>query len=292
MAIPAKCLREWLLDLRSDNTQHEFYLTDVVAAAVRAGTTVHAVLAGSDWEILGVNDKVQLALAEAAYRHERARELMLAGATLVDPARVDIRGHVRVGRDVSIDINALFEGEVSLGARVRVGPNCVIRESRIGADTEIHANSIIDNALVGEHCMIGPFARLRPSSVLEQHVHVGNFVEVKNTRIGANSKANHLSYLGDSDVGSGVNVGAGSVTCNYDGANKWPTVIEDGAFIGSGSMLVAPVRVGAHATIGAGSTISSDAPAGTLTVARAKQTTVEGWTRPVKKAAVLPKLKR
>jgi bifunctional UDP-N-acetylglucosamine pyrophosphorylase / glucosamine-1-phosphate N-acetyltransferase len=292
MAIPAKRLREWLLDLRSDNTQHEFYLTDVVAAAVRAGTTVHAILAGSDWEILGVNDKVQLAQGEGAYRHERARELMLAGATLVDPARVDIRGHVRVGRDVSIDINALFEGEVSLGARVRVGPNCIIRESRIGADTEIHANSIIDNAVIGEHCVIGPFARLRPGSALEQRVHVGNFVEVKNTRIGANSKANHLSYLGDSDVGSGVNVGAGSVTCNYDGANKWPTVIEDGAFIGSGSMLVAPVRVGAHATIGAGSTISSDAPAGKLTVTRAKQTTVEGWRRPAKKAAVLPKPKR
>jgi bifunctional UDP-N-acetylglucosamine pyrophosphorylase/glucosamine-1-phosphate N-acetyltransferase len=284
-AIPAQQLRAWLLELRSDNAQHEFYLTDVVASAVRAGTPIHAVPAGSEAEILGVNDRLQLAQVESAHRHERARELMLAGATLVDPARVDIRGHVRVGRDVSIDVNAVLLGEVSLGARVRIGPNCVIRDSEIGADTEIRANSIIEQARVGEHCVIGPFARLRPETVLDAHAHIGNFVEVKNSHIGEGSKANHLSYLGDSHIGAGVNVGAGTVTCNYDGANKSTTVIEDGAFIGSGSMLVAPVRIGADATIGAGSTITTDAPAGKLSLTRAQQATVEGWTRPDKREA-------
>jgi len=291
MAIPAAPLRAWLLELRSDNSQHEFYLTDVVAAAVAAGVPVHAVMAAHDSEIQGVNDRIQLAQAETAYRRERARELMLAGATLADPERVDIRGHVRVGRDVVIDVNAVLLGDVKLGAHVRVGPNCIIRDSEIGDGTEIHANSIIEEARVAGHCVIGPFARLRPGTVLEPKVHIGNFVEVKNSRIGEASKANHLSYLGDSEVGAGVNVGAGSVTCNYDGANKWPTVIEDGAFIGSGSMLVAPVRIGAHATIGAGSTLSADAPAGKLTLTRAKQTTVEGWTRPVKRVEALPTAK-
>jgi bifunctional UDP-N-acetylglucosamine pyrophosphorylase / glucosamine-1-phosphate N-acetyltransferase len=289
MAIPAERLRSWLLNLRSDNAQHEFYLTDVVAAAVSARVPVNAVMASSESEILGVNDRIQLAQAESAYRRERARELMLAGATLSDPERVDIRGHVRVGRDVSIDVNAVLLGEVTLGARVRIGPNCVIRDSQIGADTEVKANSIIEEARIAEHCLIGPFARLRPGAVLEPKVHVGNFVEVKNSRIGEASKANHLSYLGDSDVGSGVNVGAGTITCNYDGANKWQTVIEDGAFIGSGSMLVAPVRIGAQATVGAGSTVTEDAPAGKLTLTRAKQTTVEGWMRPAKRVGVQPK---
>ncbi len=291
MAIPAARLRAWLLGLRSDNVQHEFYLTDVVAAAVSAGAPVHAVMASHESEILGVNDRIQLAQAEAGYRRERTRELMLAGATLADPERVDIRGHVRVGRDVSIDVNAVLLGEVKLGARVRIGPNCIIRDSEIGAETQIHANTVIEQARIAEHCVIGPFARLRPGTVLESNVHVGNFVEVKNSRIGASAKANHLSYLGDSDVGSGVNIGAGSVTCNYDGANKWQTVIEDGAFIGSGSMLVAPVRIGAQATIGAGSTISADAPAGKLTLTRAKQTTVEAWTRPSKRVEALPTAK-
>lgn len=289
MAVAAARLRAWLLDLRSDNAQHEFYLTDVVAAAVGAGVPVNAVMASSESEILGVNDRLQLAQAETAYRRERARELMLAGATLVDPERVDVRGHVRVGRDVSIDVNAVLVGEVELGERVRIGPNCIIRDSQIGADTEVNANSIIEEARVAEHCVIGPFARLRPGTVLESKVHVGNFVEVKNSHVGASAKANHLSYLGDTDVGSGVNVGAGTITCNYDGANKWRTVIEDGAFIGSGSMLVAPVRIGAQATIGAGSTISADAPAGKLTLTRAKQTTVEGWMRPTKRVEALPK---
>jgi bifunctional UDP-N-acetylglucosamine pyrophosphorylase / glucosamine-1-phosphate N-acetyltransferase len=282
MTLPAKRLREWLLTLRNDNAQREYFLTDIVAAAVGAGCRVRAVLAGDSAETAGVNDKLQLAQAEAHYRRARSRELMLAGATLADPERVDVRGEVEVGPDVFIDVNAVLLGRVHLGARVKIGPNCTIRDSSIGADTEIHANCVIDGARVGENCRIGPFARLRPDTVLHRDVHIGNYVEVKNTEIGSDSKANHLSYLGDAQIGAGVNVGAGSVTCNYDGANKWPTVIEDGVFIGSGSMLVAPVRIGAHATVGAGSTIDSNAPEDALTLGRAKQTTIAGWRRPEK----------
>jgi bifunctional UDP-N-acetylglucosamine pyrophosphorylase/glucosamine-1-phosphate N-acetyltransferase len=282
MTMPARRLREWLLTLRNDNAQREYFLTDIVAAAVDAGCRVCAVLAADAAETAGVNDKIQLAQAEAHYRRARAQELMLAGATLADPQRIDVRGEVEVGRDVFIDVNAVLVGRVHLGARVKIGPNCTIRDSSIGADTEIHANCVIDSAVVGENCRIGPFARLRPETVLHRDVHIGNYVEVKNTEIGSHSKANHLTYLGDAKIGTGVNVGAGSVTCNYDGANKWPTVIEDGAFIGSGSMLVAPVRIGARATIGAGSTIDASAPQDALTLGRAKQTTIAGWRRPNK----------
>jgi bifunctional UDP-N-acetylglucosamine pyrophosphorylase/glucosamine-1-phosphate N-acetyltransferase len=282
MTAPARALRDWLDGLNNDNVQHEYYLTGVVAQAVDNGHRVTAIAAATETEILGVNDKLQLAQVEAGLRAERARELMLAGATLVDPLRIDIRGSVEIGRDVCIDVNAVLSGTVRLGARVKIGPNCVIRESSIGADTEIHANSIIDHAAVGAHCVIGPFARIRPDSVLSSRVHIGNFVEVKNSSLGTGAKANHLTYLGDAEIGSGVNVGAGTVTCNYDGAEKWPTIIEDGAFIGSGSMLVAPVRIGAAATIGAGSTITDNAPADALTLTRARQTTAPGWTRPAK----------
>jgi bifunctional UDP-N-acetylglucosamine pyrophosphorylase/glucosamine-1-phosphate N-acetyltransferase len=268
--------------LRNDNAQGEYFLTDVVAAAVAAGCRVCPVRAADAAETIGVNDKIQLAQAEASYRRARASELMLAGATLADPARIDVRGDVEVGRDVFIDVNAVLVGKVHLGARVNIGPNCLIRDSHIGADTEIRANSVIDGAVVGENCRIGPFARLRPETVLHRDVHVGNYVEVKNSEIGEQSKANHLSYLGDATIGRGVNVGAGSITCNYDGINKWPTIIGDGAFIGSGSMLVAPVRIGAEATIGAGSTIDTNAPEGALTLGRAKQTTVAAWRRPSK----------
>jgi bifunctional UDP-N-acetylglucosamine pyrophosphorylase / glucosamine-1-phosphate N-acetyltransferase len=282
MTIPAKRLREWLLKLRNDNAQGEYFLTDVVAAAVAAGSRVCSVLAADAAETMGVNDKIQLAQAEASYRRARAQDLMLAGATLADPARIDVRGDVEVGRDVFIDVNAVLVGKVHLGARVNIGPNCLIRDSHIGADTEIRANSVIEGAVVGENCRIGPFARLRPETVLHRDVHIGNYVEVKNSEIGEQSKANHLSYLGDAKLGRGVNVGAGSVTCNYDGTNKWPTIIEDGAFIGSGSMLVAPVRIGAEATIGAGSTIDANASEGALTLGRAKQTTRAAWRRPGK----------
>ncbi|MGO9513288.1 MAG: bifunctional UDP-N-acetylglucosamine diphosphorylase/glucosamine-1-phosphate N-acetyltransferase GlmU [Steroidobacteraceae bacterium] len=282
MAAPAGRLREWLLGLGTNNVQREYYLTDVVAAAVQAGDRVEAVPAASAAEVMGVNDRIQLAQVEACYRRRRAEELMLAGATLADPARIDIRGDVEVERDVFIDVNAVLEGKVHLSARVTIGPNCTIRNSRIGADTEVRANCVIDNALVAEHCRIGPFARLRPKTVLHRGVHIGNFVEVKDSEIGAATKANHLSYVGDARVGSDVNIGAGTITCNYDGANKWPTAIDDGAFIGSGSMLVAPVRIGAGATIGAGSTITATAPDAQLTLTRPPQVTVAGWVRPRK----------
>jgi len=282
LAAPAGRLREWLLGLGRNNSSREYYLTDVVAGAAEAGDRVEAVRSAQVAEVMGVNDKIQLAQVEALYRRERAEELMLAGATLADPARIDIRGDVEVGRDVFIDVNVILVGQVQLGAGVKIGPNCLISHAQIGAGTEIFANSMIDRAVVGENCRIGPFARVRPDTVLHRDVHVGNFVEVKSSEIGAGSKANHLSYVGDARVGSGVNIGAGSVTCNYDGQNKWPTVIEDRAFIGSGSMLVAPVRSGAGATIGAGSTVTQSAPDGELTLTRARQSTIAGWQRPAK----------
>ncbi|MFI4890539.1 MAG: bifunctional UDP-N-acetylglucosamine diphosphorylase/glucosamine-1-phosphate N-acetyltransferase GlmU [Steroidobacterales bacterium] len=282
IAVRAADLRGWLLDLRNDNAQREYYLTDIVALAVGGGGTVRAVRVEDPAEILGVNDRIQLAAVEGHFRRARARALMLAGVTLADPSRTDIRGEVSVGRDVYIDVGAVLVGRVELGDRVRIGPYCVIRESSLGAGTEVHANSVIDSASVGENCRIGPFARLRPGTTLDHDVHIGNFVEVKNTTIGPGTRANHLTYLGDSTVGSGVNVGAGTITCNYDGANKWPTVIGDGAFIGSGSMLVAPVVVGSNATIGAGSTVTQSTPDGKLTLTRATQTTVETWARPGK----------
>jgi bifunctional UDP-N-acetylglucosamine pyrophosphorylase/glucosamine-1-phosphate N-acetyltransferase len=282
MAAAAGPLREWLLGLGRDNTQREYFLTDVVAGAVQANTRVDAIPAANPTEVMGVNDKIQLAQVEMAIRRERAEELMLAGATLADPARIDIRGDVQVGRDVFIDVNAVLIGKVHLAAGVKVGPNCVIADSKIGEGTEIFANSVIDHAIVAQHCRIGPFARLRPGTVMHREVHIGNFVEVKNTEIGAGSKANHLTYLGDSRVGKGVNVGAGSITVNYDGANKWPTLIEDNASIGSGSMLVAPVRIGEGATIGAGSTITASTPDNKLTLERSKQVTIDVWTRRAK----------
>jgi bifunctional UDP-N-acetylglucosamine pyrophosphorylase/glucosamine-1-phosphate N-acetyltransferase len=268
----------------------------VVAAAVREARAVTAVPAAAA-EIFGINDKRELAEAEALYRRARAHELLRAGVTLADPARIDVRGTLLVGRDVTIDVNCVFEGTVHLGDGVKIGPNCVIREAEVGAGSEIHAMSLLDGARVGARCVVGPFARLRPDSALGDGSHVGNFVELKNSRLGANSKANHLSYLGDAEVGAGVNVGAGTITCNYDGANKWPTVIGDDAFIGSGSMLVAPVEIGSRATIGAGSTITADAPADTLTLARTTQTTIPTWSRPAKldaeaKAAKLAAVKR
>jgi len=282
MAAPAARLRSWLSSLRNDNAQREYYLTDVVAAAVAEGCSVDAVVAASEGEVLGVNDKLQLAEAEAIYRRDRARELMTAGATLADPARIDVRGQVTVGRDVFIDVNAVFLGTVTLADRVTIGPNCVLRDVAIGPGTVVHGHCFLEAATIGADCSIGPFARMRPHATLHDNVHVGNFVEIKNSELGERTKANHLSYVGDTRIGKDVNVGAGTITCNYDGVNKWPTTIEDGAFIGSGSMLVAPVRVGAKATIGAGSTIVGNAPDDKLTLTRARQTTVEGWTRPTK----------
>ena len=282
VTLPAARLTKWLGRLNNRNSQREYYLTDVIGLAARDRMAVQPLLAADEQEVQGVNDRIQLAAAEGAWRARQARKLMLGGATLVDPARVDVRGTVSVGQDVVIDVNVVFEGQVTLGDGVKIGPNCLIRNALIEAGTEVFANCVIDRALIGPECRIGPFARVRPESVLAENVHVGNFVEVKKTRIGAGSKANHLTYLGDATIGAGVNVGAGTVTCNYDGVNKWPTTIGDDAFIGSGSMLVAPVQIGAGATIGAGSTITSNAPAGELTLGRARQLSIPGWKRPTK----------
>jgi len=282
LACPVKQLRPWLAALKADNAQREYYLTDIVASAVADGVTVHAVTADSPEEVMGINDKVQLAQAEAVYRSRTATALMQAGVTLADPARVDVRGTLSCGKDVFIDVNAVFAGSVELGDNVSIGPNCVISNSYVGSGTTINANCVLEDAQVGENCDIGPFARLRPGAEIHETARVGNFVEIKKTVLGKGSKANHLTYLGDAKIGENVNVGCGTITCNYDGANKHLTVIGDNAFIGSGVELVAPVTIGAGATIGAGSTISKEAPPGELTVARAKQTTVSGWKRPAK----------
>ena len=283
MAVPAKLLRKWLGKLGNANAQGEYYLTDIIAMAVKDKVKVTPLIAPTVAEVLGVNDKAQLAELEAMHRAERARELMVAGATIIDPSRIDIRGDVSVGRDVFLDANVLLEGKVTLGDRVRVGPNVVLRDVAIGSDCVIHPNSVLEQSVLGTGCIIGPYARVRPGSKLGANVHIGNFVELKKTEIDDGSKANHLTYLGDAVIGKGVNVGAGTITCNYDGVNKSTTTIEDGAFIGSGNMLVAPVRIGKDATTGAGSTITKDAPDGQLTLTRAKQMTLDGWKRPEKK---------
>ena len=283
MAVPAKLLRKWLGKLKNANAQGEYYLTDVIAMAVKDKVKVTPLIAPTLAEVLGVNDKVQLAELEGMHRAERARELMVGGATLVDPARIDVRGEVTLGRDVYIEPNVIIEGKVTLGDRVRVGSNVVLRDVSIGADSIIHPNSVLESSELGTGCLIGPYARLRPGTRLGANVHIGNFVELKKTVVADGSKANHLTYLGDAIIGKGVNVGAGTITCNYDGVNKSTTTIEDGAFIGSGNMLVAPLRIGKDATTGAGSTITKDAPDGELTLSRGRQLTLEGWKRPVKK---------
>lgn len=284
IAAHAGALRRWLDGLRNDNAQGEYYLTDVFAAAAHEYAAAEIVLVDDPMETEGANDPWQLAQLERAFQLRQVRALCLQGARVADPARIDIRGTVTVGRDVEIDANVVFEGDVVLGDGVRIGPFCRIRDARIGAGTAIAAHCDIDGAVCEGAAHIGPYARLRPGTVLADGVHVGNFVETKKATLGRGSKANHLTYLGDAVIGAGVNIGAGTITCNYDGVNKSTTTIGDGAFIGSNSALVAPVSIGAGATIGAGSVISKDAPAGKLTVARARQQTVDGWQRPVKKA--------
>ena len=283
VAAPAARLRGWLQALGNDNAQGEYYLTDIVGLAVADGVEVITAMPDSPDDVLGVNDRMQLAHLERVLQRRLADALMRDGATVADPTRLDIRGRVTVGRDVTIDVNVVLEGDVVLGDGVSIGPNTSIKGSDIGTGTTVLGHSFIEHSSIGAECRIGPFARIRPDTRLAEQVHVGNFVEVKNTRLGAGSKANHLAYLGDTDVGAAVNVGAGTITCNYDGANKHRTVIGDGAFIGSGVELVAPVTVEAGATIGAGSTISRDAPAEQLTIARARQTSIATWSRPVKK---------
>ncbi|MEQ9563515.1 MAG: bifunctional UDP-N-acetylglucosamine diphosphorylase/glucosamine-1-phosphate N-acetyltransferase GlmU [Woeseiaceae bacterium] len=282
--MPAAKLKAWLSRLGNDNSQGEYYLTDVLEMAVADGIQVHGVKADSMVEVMGINDRKQLAGAERALQSRLVDELMKKGVSFADPARVDIRGKLECGQDVFIDVNAVFEGNVTLGDKVRIESNNVIRDSRIGAGTVIHPNCHIEGAGLGPDCEIGPFARLRPGAELASHVKVGNFVEIKKSTVADGSKVNHLTYIGDATIGKNVNIGAGTITCNYDGANKYRTTIGDNAFIGSGVELVAPVEVGAGAVIGAGSTISKDAPPDQLTLERSRQTTVPGWKRPTKKS--------
>jgi len=282
MAVDNHALSEWLKNLGNDNAQGEYYLTDIVGMASQQGIAVGGVLAPNESEITGINSKSDLAAIERCFQQQQAAQLLQQGVTLNDPARIDIRGKLTVGRDVSIDVGCVFEGDVTLADGVRIGPYCVIRNASIGVGTTIAAFTHIDDAEVGKQAKIGPYARLRPGTVLQDDTHVGNFVELKNAQVDVGSKINHLSYVGDTTVGKQVNIGAGTITCNYDGVNKFRTVIGDNAFIGSDSQLIAPVTIGAGATIGAGSTISKDAPAGELTVARGRQVTVTGWKRPEK----------
>ncbi|WP_237059791.1 bifunctional UDP-N-acetylglucosamine diphosphorylase/glucosamine-1-phosphate N-acetyltransferase GlmU [Microbulbifer sediminum] len=284
LAAPADLLKQWLPELSSDNAQGEYYLTDVIARSVSEDIAVTGVRASDPLEVAGVNSRAQQAQMERALQHGRALALMNAGVTLLDPARFDLRGNLECGTDVSIDINCIFEGEVVLGDGVQVGPNCTLKNCRLAAGTRVEANSMIEDAQVGESCTIGPFARLRPGTALADGAKVGNFVETKKARIGRGSKVNHLSYVGDAEVGDQVNIGAGTITCNYDGVNKSLTEIGDGAFIGSNTALVAPVKVGAGATVGAGSTITREVPGDELAVARGKQRNISGWQRPARKS--------
>lgn len=283
LAATARRLSGWLAGIGNHNAQGEYYLTDAVALAVAEGTPVTAVQVADEWEVAGVNSKQELAALERIVQRRHAAALLDAGVTLADPARLDVRGTLECGRDVFIDINCLFEGRVQLGDGVHVGPNCILRDVVVGVRSEVLAFSQLERAAVGSRCRIGPYARLRPGAELAEDVHIGNFVEVKATRMGAGSKANHLAYVGDSEVGARVNIGAGTITCNYDGVAKHRTVIEDDCFIGSDATLVAPVRIARGSYIGAGSTISKDTPAGQLTVARAKQVAVPSWKPPRKK---------
>mgnify|MGYP001389058308 CR=1 FL=1 len=279
----ASRLAGWLAKVANRNAQKEYYLTDVIGIAAAAGAPVSAVKATETWEVAGVNSRHELAILERAFQNAQARRLLEAGVALADLWRVDVRGELACGTDVFIDVNCVFEGKVTLGDGVKIGPNCVLRNVSVAAGTEIHAFSLLEDAEVGARCRIGPYARLRPGAKLAEEVHIGNFVEVKASRIGRASKANHLAYIGDAEVGERVNVGAGTITCNYDGAAKHRTVIEDDCFIGSDATLVAPVRIAKGSYIGAGSTISKDTPAGQLTVARAKQVSLPGW-KPKRKA--------
>ena len=281
MVLPTNSLKKWLKALRASNAQGEYYLTDVIAMAVKDGVPIRTTQADDEFETVGVNSRDQLAALERVHQLNIANQLMDAGVSLADPARIDVRGSLECGTDVSIDVGCVFEGCVTLDAGTKIGPYCVIRNSVIGKDVVIHAYSHLDGAKVGNQSLIGPYARLRPGADLSNDVHIGNFVEVKNSKIAANSKANHLAYVGDSIVGSRVNIGAGTITCNYDGVNKHQTIIEDDVFIGSDTQLVAPVRVGRGATLGAGTTLTKDAPANQLTVSRAKQISLQ-WQRPVK----------
>ncbi len=282
MLLPNVYLPHWLAELSNDNAQGEYYLTDIIALAVDAGTRINSVHSEYSWETIGVNDKQQLAMLERIYQRDFADKLMEQGVTLADPARFDIRGQLICGDDVEIDVNCIFEGKVQLGDGVKIHANCILRDVVVAAGTVIFPYSLIENAELGKNCRVGPFARIRPGTRLDDAVHIGNFVEIKNSHIASDSKANHLSYIGDTVIGKHVNVGAGTITCNYDGAFKHQTIIEDDVFIGSDTQLVAPVRITKGSTIGAGSTITRDTPEGQLTLSRVKQTSIANWKRPKK----------
>ena len=277
-------MQQWLPQLSANNAQGEYYLTDIIGLAVQQGIGVVAQQPQSPQEVQGVNNRLQLAELERHYQKTIAEQLMTDGVTLADPARIDVRGTLKTGRDIFIDINCVFEGDVTLGDNVRIGPNCVIRDALIGANVEIKSHSNIDGAKIALGAIIGPFARLRPGTELAEGAHIGNFVETKKTIVGAGSKVNHLTYVGDCTIGVNANVGAGTITCNYDGVNKFKTQIGDGAFIGSNSSLVAPVSIGKNATVGAGSVITNDVPDEQLALARGRQRNIEGWQRPTKKS--------
>lgn len=284
LVAPTVKLKDWLSRINNDNAQGEYYLTDTVGLSVQDGLPVHAAQPSASWETLGVNSRVQQAQLERNWQGEQARRLLEQGVTLVDPARFDLRGSLVCGRDVFIDVGCVFEGRVELADGVRIGPHCVVKDAVIGAGTQVDAFSHIQEATIADDARIGPYARLRPGADIGSQAHVGNFVEIKKSTLGQGSKANHLAYIGDTQVGARVNIGAGTITCNYDGVNKHQTIIEDDAFIGSDTQLVAPVKVGRGATLGAGTTLTKDAPAGQLTISRSQQKTIEGWVRPVKKS--------
>ena len=283
MAVQGKLLKLWLSNLSSDNAQGEYYLTDIIAMCVDDGFRVSTSHPAQELEVLGVNDKSQLQQLERLYQQQQANELMQQGVTLIDANRIDVRGSVSVAMDVEIDANVILEGHVELGENVKIGANCILKNVKIGNDTQIHPFSHLEDCVVGQDVNIGPYARLRPGTELADEVRVGNFVETKKAHVGKGSKINHLSYVGDTTMGAGCNIGAGTITCNYDGVNKHQTIIGDGVFVGSDTQLVAPVHVGDNATIGAGSTITKDSPAEELTLSRSKQMTLKGWQKPTKK---------
>ena len=283
MAIRGSILKKYLKELEPNNSQGELYLTDIVEKAVKDNVNIASFICESVAEVMGINDKNQLSQAERAYQQNKASDLMSKGLTIMDPKRFDCRGELSFKDDCVIDVNVVFEGDNDLGKNVLISPNCIIKASKIGDNTHILANSIIENAVIGSNTSIGPFARIRPETKIGNHSKIGNFVEVKKSSIENNSKVSHLSYIGDSKIGNDVNVGAGVITCNYDGINKFRTEIKDGAFVGSNSQLVAPVTIGKNATIGAGSTITQNTPDGQLTLSRNKQSTISKWKRPLKK---------
>jgi len=283
MAVRSVDLHKWLNRLDNNNVQREYYLTDIIEMAVTDNVTVVGISTDDEIEVTGINDKVQLQMMERAFQLRQAEKLMREGATIIDAARIDLRGSCTIGKDVTFDVNVVLEGNNTLGNHVSIGPNVYLKDATIGDHASILANSVIDQAVVGKNSKVGPFARLRPDTVLAEHTHIGNFVEIKKSIVGNGSKVNHLSYIGDAEIGKGVNIGAGTITCNYDGANKFKTIVGDYAFIGSDSQLVAPVVIGAGATIGAGSTITKDTEDNKLTLSRSKQLSIDGWKRPQKK---------